>query len=388
MDCCIPPSFRDLRTGREWAAGVSTQAAPYPPAALTSQPRRVTFTSNTGVFGPTEGESLIAEVVSAGDVTLTYRFQIFARSAGVSVQLGVSGQPAAQRAGSESAKPASGVEKDQPPPANKMLNDVLDGLALAPRPLKLTQVSLYDQTDSHNELVAEREWLLHPSERVREAGNLFFLEDTLRWQRHHLPEGGARSRTRVRCPTRWISTWPPRPGRSPCSGRAAPAMASAIASIALAYTGGRAGRTEALQIYQRQLRQYDPQRDGMFLSNTWGDRSRDARINSAFMEKEVEAGARLGVDAIQIDDGWQRGRTSNSAKAGGVWNGFWAADPHFWDVNAERFPSGLDPLIASAKTKACSSASGSRPIPATISPTGSVTRRAFWNCTGSRGSAT
>jgi alpha-galactosidase len=46
-------------------------------------------------------------------------------------------------------------------------------------------------------------------------------------------------------------------------------------------------------------------RDGLFLSNTWGHRSRDARINADFIAREVEAGTRLGVDVVQIDDGWQ-----------------------------------------------------------------------------------
>jgi hypothetical protein len=38
---------------------------------------------------------------------------------------------------------------------------------------------------------------------------------------------------------------------------------------------------------------FDPTRDGEFPSNTWGDHSRDARINEAFVLKEIEAGARL-----------------------------------------------------------------------------------------------
>jgi alpha-galactosidase len=32
-----------------------------------------------------------------------------------------------------------------------------------------------------------------------------------------------------------------------------------------------------------------------------------------------------------------------------VWNGFWAADPDFWTVNATRFPRGLAPLVAAAE---------------------------------------
>jgi alpha-galactosidase len=65
----------------------------------------------------------------------------------------------------------------------------------------------------------------------------------------------------------------------------------------------------------------------------------------------VEAGVRLGVDVIQIDDGWMRGRTSNSARGNGVWSGYWAADPQFWDVDQTRFPRGLNPVIQMAADK-------------------------------------
>jgi alpha-galactosidase len=99
------------------------------------------------------------------------------------------------------------------------------------------------------------------------------------------------------------------------------------------------------------LRTYVPTRDAAFLSNTWGDRNRDARINATFLTSEIEAGAKLGVDAVQIDDGWQYGKSMNSAvKSGGVWSGFWANSEHFWDVDPVRFPHGLKPLVQQAAT--------------------------------------
>src|SRR6478672_11133274 len=45
--------------------------------------------------------------------------------------------------------------------------------------LRLTQIEFKDQTDVHNELVHEREWLLHPAENLSLQGNLFLLENTL-----------------------------------------------------------------------------------------------------------------------------------------------------------------------------------------------------------------
>ena len=114
---------------------------------------------------------------------------------------------------------------------------------------------------------------------------------------------------------------------------------------------GRAGRIAAMQSFQRCIRRYEPKRDGMFLSNTWGDRNRDSRISAEFLLKEVEAGAKLGVDVVQVDDGWQKGRSGNSASGKGAWGNFRAADPEFWKPHPERFPHGLKPLVDAARDR-------------------------------------
>lgn len=240
-----------------------------------------------------------------------------------------------------------GIETVRPPAGRepRFVEDALENLDLAPQHLKLTQVGLMDQTDVHNELVFEDEWLLHTAETVRLAGNLFHLEDPLTGNGLlFLKEAPLPNARPVRTETDFV--YEPSARRCRLLGNGSgPAGGEGYRFIVLAYSGRRAGRIEALQAYQRQVRTYDPKRDAMFLSNTWGDRSRDARVNAGFMTKEVQSGARLGVDVVQIDDGWQRGRTSNSASGNGVWTGFWAADPQFWDADPVRFAGGLLPVV-------------------------------------------
>ncbi len=113
------------------------------------------------------------------------------------------------------------------------------------------------------------------------------------------------------------------------------------------------GTTDKLLVEYRQLyrAQYlAPKFEEPFImSNTWGDRSQDSRVCEEFMLKEIEAGAKLGVDIIQIDDGWQKGVTINSkARKSSIWEGFYAADPDFWAVHPQRFPHGLKPLVKKA----------------------------------------
>jgi alpha-galactosidase len=140
------------------------------------------------------------------------------------------------------------------------------------------------------------------------------------------------------------------------SRRKVAALANGYPLAELVYSGGEAGRQRAVVAFQRAIRPYRPGRDGVLLSNTWGAGNRDSRICQEFLLKEIDAGAKMGVDVIQIDDGWQRGRTANSKKkahAGTkkVWSGYWAADPLFWTADRERFPDGLEFLVGKAKEK-------------------------------------
>jgi alpha-galactosidase len=331
-------SFRDLSDGTEWLAGMSDQPAPSIPSATDAGAPAPAFSSRKECSNPVESESLVAELAFSGGTPVLYRFRIFPNTAGVSIQVVRGG--GTRIASTGSGEHVSGVETN-PTGARKLLPDVLDAFALAPQHLRITQVNLLDQTDIHNELVFEREWLMQNNEKIRVPGNLFVVENTLTraglifLKQAPLPHARA-----IQSETDFDV--------DPDSRRVA-LLGTAYSGVTLAYAGGRIGRILALQQYQRQLRVYDPRRDTMFLSNTWGDRSRDARINAEFMTREIDAGARLGVDVIQIDDGWQHGRTVNSASGAGAWSGFWAADPNFWVVDIQRFPHGLAPLIARAR---------------------------------------
>ena len=132
-------------------------------------------------------------------------------------------------------------------------------------------------------------------------------------------------------------------------------LANGYPVAVLAYRDGEAGRIEALCRLQRAYRSPVDGRDGLFLSNTWGGGNRDSRISEEFLGREIEAGAELGVEVIQIDDGWQRGRTQNSAdcdgQENGAWGAYWRHDPDFWKPDAGRFPSGLRPLVERARAK-------------------------------------
>ena len=217
--------------------------------------------------------------------------------------------------------------------------------------LKVVKFDLVDQTDEHNELVHRTEWLLGHNESetnltasILAVENILTGEGTAFVRRAPLPHARmnpqaadfgfeARDFYGENCVGRWLRVYDT---GYPC--------------VKIPYRGGAIGRTKALQDWQRKVRPYVSGRDGIFICNTWGDRNRDTRINEAFLIGEIDAAATLGVEAIQVDDGWQSGKSMNSAfaKGDGVWNGYWAATPDFWVPDPKRFPNGLAAVTCKA----------------------------------------
>ena len=82
------------------------------------------------------------------------------------------------------------------------------------------------------------------------------------------------------------------------------------------------------------------------MSNTWGDRNGRTKISHDFIKKEIDSGADLGIDVVQIDDGWQRGIPDVYDEAK---NRLFEGD--FWELKSEIFPNGIAPLSEYAKAK-------------------------------------
>ncbi len=321
-------SFYDKQTKTEWLRKS---------AAGTPHPSKLTIAARSGTMSPVEAGSLEIEVSSAKG--LLYRMQVFPEASGVEIDE-QPGEPrpsvardAEKPSGASIAESESGGSKEANP------QDTPDELPLVPQHLRLTQVSLSTDTDRHNQLVATHEWMFMNNESdLLLHGDLFYVEDVVRGagliflKQAPLPDA--------------------RPVRTDydlrlnASQRTFRLMSLGYASVVLGYAGGRAGRIAALQTYQRQLRRYVPGRDGTFLTNTWGDRNSDSRISAGFVAQEIAAGAKLNVDVVQIDDGWQSGRSTNSARGPGVPSAFWSTATPFWSVDAARFPQGLAPLVA------------------------------------------
>jgi alpha-galactosidase len=303
------------------------------------------FTTQKEKLSPVEADSLVLYATAVGeDQSFHYRFQIFPATGGISMTFSSSAPEVAAVTGSDlPSKLPDGLENTpQESSAQSQFDPVLEDLMLAPEHLRYVQVEFKDQTDHHDELVFEREWLTR-LDTFDARCNIFHIEDTLTQNGLIFLKLAPLPHARP-LPSAWDVKVRSRGRRVTFAGHGYP-------WTIIPYQQGRAGRILALQRYQRSLREYDPQRDGMLLSNTWGDRSRDARVSEDFLMQEIEAGARFGVDVVQVDDGWQKGKSGNSAFGKGAWEEFRSVDPEFWTPHPERFPNGLKPLVEAAAAK-------------------------------------
>lgn len=337
-------SFRNLNTGTEWIRQPAKQPAPVT-AAWRTNVRSLVISASSGRLEVT-GEESLQVVVAGGDNPQTLcRFRIFPEASGVEILPGYLGDSQPADTTTDEKKPTagpSGVE-EMKSVVVEQAGESLENLMLSPRHLRLTQVVLMDQSDIRNELVQENEWMLMNESNLELPGNVFVIENNV------TDEGLVFVKFAPLPHARPVKS--PYDCRINAASRQVRFAGQGYPFVLLAYSGGHIGMTAALHEFQRQLRRYQPERDGMLLSNTWGDRSADGRVSEAFVLKEIEACARLGVDVVQIDDGWQKGMSGNSAFGKGAWGKFYAADPDFWAPHPTRFPNGLKPVIEAAHAK-------------------------------------
>jgi hypothetical protein len=101
---------------------------------------------------------------------------------------------------------------------------------------------------------------------------------------------------------------------------------NAWATWTVVFDGGDDGRELALKVFDRFRYPIDPQRDIYTMSNTWGSTASPREAQNAACEenvlRQIDACRDLGIDVVQIDDGWQ------------------GSGYKHWDPAPERYPNG------------------------------------------------
>lgn len=334
----------DLRHQREWVTAPTEVASlararvtPTGPTELRTERVRVDAVGTSALQADLVSPTAEGEVIR--------RFLVFDDLAAVGMQLITPNVDVSAVDDHEQSDTATGTEDDSSVIVETA--DVVDAVAFDPLHCRLTTTKFVDQTDHHHELVFEHTWSLHPSERtIKEQGNLWYLE--------HRP---------TQCGLAIVKVAPgPEHRFVPASAdlviaddhlitRGHGGMLAGYRHWIVAYQGDAAQRTAAIQQLQLHLRPPVAGRDGLVVSNTWGDRSRDSRMTEEFLLAEVAAAKDLGMDVVQLDDGWQKGLTANAwnRPQDGAWGHYWQIDPDFWTPRPSSLPRGLEPVMEAAR---------------------------------------
>jgi len=211
-------------------------------------------------------------------------------------------------------------------------------------------VEFYDITDWNNNLVFETNIIPYRKNSYR--GNLLFAQDMEADAGFFLLKEAPSSTTQLAYPGNDFTTefghfMVTGPGLTPKDIKE-DEWRKAYSVLTGVYNGGELNRLTALRSYQKNMRKLLPGRDEMVMMNTWGDRSQDSRVNEQFSLLEVERAAQLGITHFQIDDGWQQGKSPNSAVTKGSFENIWN-NPGYWTPDPVKYPNGLGPVVEKGK---------------------------------------
>ncbi len=238
-----------------------------------------------------------------------------------------------------------GIDDTEAPPTEP---DIIDRVFHTGRHVRLDAVRFFDRTDHIDSLIREERAYLYNIEEAFD-GNLFFFTDPIAGEscmiQKEAPSAMAHL-NRVASDVRALSAFFSVLGSGIDYQNLSPAGFTAGYPVTVALCASDACAHTARTVYTEDCGGFSP----FIMSNTWGDRSQDSAVCEEFLLKEIACAAEMGVDIVQIDDGWQKGRSANSAVVtNGVWNGgFWESDPDFWTPDPNRFPNGFGPLCRAA----------------------------------------
>jgi len=219
--------------------------------------------------------------------------------------------------------------------------DVIDRVCHTGKHIKLDSVRFFDRTDHIDSLMREERAYLYRAEESFD-GNLFFFTDPVAGEscmiQKEAPSAIAhlnRVHADVRASAAMFSVF----GSGIDYENLSPAGFTAGYPVTIALSSPDACAHTARTVYYDDCGGFTP----FIMSNTWGDRSQDRAVCEEFLMQEIYRAAEIGVDIVQIDDGWQKGRSANSAIAkSDTWNGgFYDQDPDFWTPDPEKFPGGF-----------------------------------------------
>lgn len=335
----LPTEVRDLRSGAVFSQ--EKGSAPVIPSGFAPDE-----SPSLRLSGSPDGKGFSVSVsYEEGDCSAEFRFFLAPKLPFVRLERTFHGDWSFPKEESSAASSPDGIELAENAAASE---DVIDAVPLPGKHWDLETTILFDQTDRHDTLARSIREPLYTS--ARERGNLFLFANRLTNRGLLLIKESPTVLNRL---NQYPADLSVSDGTARLLGSGLPEGGSGKDFKSY---GSTVGVGDCDRIFSEYKRFYQAQwtsipETAFSMSNTWGDRHQDLAVCDSFIRKEIDAAASIGIDFVQIDDGWQKGRTANSARKKGVWEGYYASDPDFWKPDPDKFPEGLKPLSAYAASK-------------------------------------
>ena len=345
----ISLSIKDLKTGRVFA-----NKSAEPSFVVTSETVPATdgkFSTRMVASDGIHPVHLEAEVsYSLGTTRILRVFRLYDNCPAIACDNYVCGADTSVEREGDNAADNKNIESAADMKQKKKRSPYLETLSLDGVHWHCRAVEFFDVTDWNNNLVAERDFI--PYRRTGYRGNLLFARDGRDGNGFFFLKEAPCSSVQLGYPgSDFICEF----GNFTVSGigaSEADLKSSDWVKLYSCVTGvfgeGELSPLRALRAYQKNIREHRPERDEMIMMNTWGDRSQDSKVNEVFCLAELDKAARLGVTHFQIDDGWQEGKSPNSAVAKGSFRNIWD-NPLYWTPAKDKYPHGLAPVVEKAK---------------------------------------
>ncbi|WP_142687954.1 alpha-galactosidase [Chitinophaga polysaccharea] len=292
-------------------------------------------------------------VISYDSLQLKQVFRIYPGSAAIACDYYLKGNTAAWQQRVVAAGDIKNLESVGASKEGEANAIVADRLALPGKHWTLRSVEFFDATDQNNTLTQEYKSLAYRQEQ-RLRGNLLFMEATGKGNGLFWLKEAPVSGVQLAYPGFDFSV---KFGDFKIAGLGIDAKdindnewTRCYSVVTGVFSNGESGADIALRTYQEAIRPQAGITENMILQNTWGDRGQDKNINEAFILNEIQLGAKLGTTHIQLDDGWQSGKSANSAFQGGSFKDIWHK-PGYWLPDPVKFPDGFRKIMAAAKAK-------------------------------------
>ena len=182
-------------------------------------------------------------------------------------------------------------------------------------------VKLSAVTDYHDDFVSESNYCMFRGKIAKQSGNIFFLDNPLE------------NESIV-----FIST-------APDYVKATLTVEEGIAKVDTSGHGfvvGKCKTEDSEALVRAWYRRKCKPTELYTMANTWGDYNAYRRVADDFIKEEISAASKLGLDTLQIDDGWQMGNTDDPTIRDEK-NRRTFLDG-FWDLKVEKFRNGMEEM--------------------------------------------